>query len=87
MASEDKATSLNVSLPESLKAFVEQQVATGGYMSASEFIRHLLRDASESRSRRDELQSLLAEGLESGEPLEVTAEYWAGKRKALDNKH
>lgn len=86
MAADDKATSLNVSLPESLKAFVEEQVASGGYVSASEFIRQLLREARESRARKDELETLLAEGLESGDPLEVTTDYWAQKRKALDEK-
>jgi len=86
MAADDKATSLNVSLPESLKAFVEEQVARGGYASASEFIRQLLREASESRARRDQLERLLAEGLESGDSLEVSADYWARKRKALGKR-
>ena len=86
MASEDKATSLNVSLPESLKALVEHEVASGGYVSASEFIRQLLREAFERKSRRQQLESLLIEGLESGEPLEPTADYWARKRKALGRK-
>ena len=86
MAAEDKVTSLNVSLPESLKAFVEEQVANGGYVSASEFIRQLLREASEIRTRRDQLERLLAEGLESGDPMEVTADYWAQKREALGKK-
>ena len=86
MAGQDKATSLNVSLPESLKALVEQEVASGGYVSASEFIRQVLREAFESKSRKERLETLLVEGLESGEPLEVTADYWAQKRKALSKK-
>lgn len=83
MATPEKATSLNVSLPESLKAFVEQQVADGGYMSASEFIRHLLRRALADRAQKERLESLLVEGLESGEPLDVAESYWRQRRQAL----
>ena len=35
--------SLNISLPDSLKAFAEEQAAVGGYTSVSEYFRELLR--------------------------------------------
>ena len=38
---------------------------------------------SEGRSRNEQVETLLIDGLESGEPLEVTADYWTRKRKAL----
>ena len=36
-------TTLNISLPESMRDFISEQVARGGYSTASEYIRHLLR--------------------------------------------
>jgi putative addiction module CopG family antidote len=42
-------TSLNISLPETMRAWVEDKVAKGGYGTASELIRELIRDAQ----RRD----------------------------------
>ena len=45
-------TSLNVSLPESMRAWVDTQVKVGGYGTASEFIRELLREAKQNRAKR-----------------------------------
>jgi antitoxin ParD1/3/4 len=56
--------SMNISLPESMKSFVEAEVASGGYGTASEFIRALLRDA-QNRKARAKVDALLLEGLQS----------------------
>ena len=37
-------TTLNISLPEPMRAYVDQQVAQGGYSTASEYIRQLVRE-------------------------------------------
>ena len=42
-------TSLNISLPEALKAYVEGQVACGDWGTPSEFIRELIRQDKERR--------------------------------------
>ena len=42
-------TSLNVSLPDALKAYVEGQVASGDWGTPSEFIRELIRQDKERR--------------------------------------
>jgi antitoxin ParD1/3/4 len=57
-------TTLNVSLPDELKAFVVREVARGGYGSASEYVREVLRGAVARRSRED-LERKLLEGLAS----------------------
>jgi antitoxin ParD1/3/4 len=70
-------TSMNISIPESLREFVEAQVAKNGYSSASEFVRELIRDARDRESREAELRELISLGLESlsrGESLELTEE-------------
>lgn len=73
-------TSLNISLPESLREWIDTVVAHGGYGNASEYLRELIRD---DQKRRDEerLEKLLLEGLESGDPIEVTPEFWKKLRK------
>lgn len=50
-----------VSLPEELKAFVDEQVSSRGYTSSSEYMRELIRRERD----REKLRGLLLEGLES----------------------
>lgn len=66
---------MNVSLPEALKAFVDEEVAAGGYGSVSEYVRELLRAAQE-RKTEARLQSLLLEGLESGQAMPSSPQLW-----------
>ncbi len=75
-------TSLEIVLPEPLRAFVEEQVVTGGYATPSEYVHTLIREAHE-RQAQDHLEALLLEGLDSGPPVEVTSEYWEEKRSWL----
>lgn len=42
-------TSLNISLPETLKQYVERQVASGDWGTPSEYIRELIRQDKERR--------------------------------------
>lgn len=77
------STTLNISLPTPLKAFVEEQTAEHGYTSASEYIRELIRAARRRRTRGHELETLLLEGLESGACIEADDAYWAAKEKKL----
>jgi antitoxin ParD1/3/4 len=37
--------SMNISLPEPLRLFVEEQVSNGGYSTVSEYLRELVREA------------------------------------------
>lgn len=65
---------MNISLPESMTRFVEEEVASGGYGTASEFIRDLLREA-QKRKARAKVDALLLEGLQS-EAREMTRADW-----------
>lgn len=58
-------TSLNISLPEQLRTYVESQVETGDYGTPSEYVRELIRRDKESRMRR--LEGDLLEALRSGD--------------------
>ena len=62
-------TNVNVSLPEPMKAWLEDQVEQGAYGTVSEVVRSLIRDAQRLRAEHD-LEKLLLEGIKSGEPLD-----------------
>lgn len=66
---------MNISLPDEMKKFVEAQVATGLYANASDYMRDVLRDRM--RAYEDLLEALRV-GEESGiserTPEEVFAE-------------
>jgi antitoxin ParD1/3/4 len=51
-------TSLNISLPDPLKAYVEERVASGDFGTPSEFIRNLIRQDKEQRRSRLEAELL-----------------------------
>jgi antitoxin ParD1/3/4 len=67
--------SMNISLPEPLKEFVDEQIASGRYSSASEYIRD-----DEKRKAEARLETLLLEGLGS-EEAELTRDDWTAIRK------
>lgn len=58
-------STMNISLPDDMKAFVDEQVRAQGYMSSSEYVRALIR---EQRDGVERLRGLLAEGMASGDP-------------------
>lgn len=72
-------TTMNISLPDEMKAFVEAQMSQDGYASASEYFRTLVREA-QKRKARQELEAKLLEGLQ-GPVSEMTAEDWQSMRR------
>ena len=75
-------STLNISLPESMRAYIEEKVAEGGYSTASEYIRELVR-ADQKRAAQDKLEALLLEGLDSGEAIELHEQWWQRKKADL----
>jgi antitoxin ParD1/3/4 len=75
-------TTVNISVPDSMKVFIDEQVAKGGYSTTSEYIRQLLRQEAE-RVAQVRLETLLLEGLDSGEPIEINDDWWQQKRLQL----
>ncbi|MEH2181019.1 type II toxin-antitoxin system ParD family antitoxin [Nostoc sp.] len=78
-------SSINISLPESMKAFVEEQVALGGYGSVSEYLQELITQ-DQKRKMQEHIKELLIAGLESGETIEVNEQWWLQKRTHLINQ-
>ena len=73
---------MNIALSAEMKEFVQSEVAQGGYSSASEYVRRLIRE-ERKRKAEERLEALLLEGLNSGDPIEVTEEWWQQKRAEL----
>ena len=75
-------TSMNISLTEDLKAFIDAQVAEGAYATSSEYVRALVR-----RERQiAQVQALLDEAERS--PLEppVDEAYWERMRQHIRDR-
>ena len=77
-------STMNISLPDTLKSFVDSQVSEGDYGSSSEYMRNLLRKEQD----RVRLRRLLMEGMESElieEPMD--ARYFDKLRKRIAEKN
>lgn len=77
---------MNISLPDDLKAFVDAQVAEQGYGSTSEYLRELIRQNRRAQAA-ETLRKLIAEGLASGSAGEVTADTFEQMRDELRSRH
>jgi len=65
-------TTMNISLPEGLKSFVDQQVSTRGYGTSSEYVRELIRKDQDIQK----LRSLLLDGANSPSGAEADKGYF-----------
>lgn len=69
-------STMNIALPEPLRAYVAERVASGSFGNTSEYVRELIR-----RDQRDQerlrLRALVEEGLTSGPATPMTDEDWA----------
>ncbi|MEP0949402.1 type II toxin-antitoxin system ParD family antitoxin [Leptolyngbya subtilissima DQ-A4] len=74
---------LNISLPDSVGAAIAQQAERAGFDTATDYLVHLVLRDQERLSQQAKIEALLLEGLESGEPIEATDEWWERKRSAL----
>lgn len=72
---------MNVSLPSDLKHWLDAQVEAGGYGTASEYVRDLLRKAR-LRQQRRAIDGVLIEAVEQGADIVMDEADWASIRKA-----
>jgi len=78
-------TIINISLPDSMQTFVDEQAKQKGYSTAIEYIHHLIRQEQE-REEYKRLETMLLDGLDSGELIEVGEQWWENKRKGLSQR-
>jgi len=74
--------SMNISLPESMRTWIEEVVAKSGYGTASEYFRDLVRQ-DQARRARAEIEARLLESLDSGPATEMTKADWDHMRREL----
>ncbi len=72
-------STMNISLPDGLKTYVDDQVTDGGYGTASEYMRNLIREDQE----RKQLRGLLLAGARSPVMGEFDAAYFDGLRQSI----
>ncbi len=74
-------STLTISMPDSLREFVEHRVSTSGYGNTSEYMRELVRRDREGIAKA-QFEMELLKGLE-GEGIPVNDAYWERKKLAL----
>jgi antitoxin ParD1/3/4 len=57
---------MNISLPDPMRDWVQMQIQAGKYSSSSDYVRDLIRQDQERRDKIAALQKAITEGLESG---------------------
>jgi antitoxin ParD1/3/4 len=75
-------STMNISLPETLKAFVDDQVTAGGYSTSSEYVRELIRRDQD----RQQLKGLLLKGAKSKQGTVADTAYFDGLRQKLKQR-
>ncbi|WP_017302123.1 ribbon-helix-helix domain-containing protein [Nodosilinea nodulosa] len=71
---------LNISLPDNLEAVIAQQAERAGFDTATDYLVHLVLREQDRLSQQAKIEALLLEGLESGDPIEATNEWWEQKQ-------
>jgi antitoxin ParD1/3/4 len=72
-------TTMNISLPDSLKTFVDEEVGRRGYGACSEYVRELIRKDRD----RQQLRALLLAGGASAPTVPIDASYFDGLREIV----
>lgn len=72
-------STMNVSFPDSLRDFVDQQVRSAGYGTPSEYLHELIR----RDQQRQQLRGLLLDGAQAPAAGEADERYFAGLRQRI----
>ena len=70
---------MTISIPDSIKELVDQEVASGAFPTADDYIRSLI-EADQKRKAQDRFETLIMEGLDSPSS-EMTAQDWEDIRR------
>jgi antitoxin ParD1/3/4 len=78
-------TTVNISLPETLKDFLDEEVKHGGYSTTSEYLRTLIRQAQKQKAQ-EVLETQLLGGLASGQATAMTSKDWQAIRQEVKTR-
>lgn len=71
---------MNVSLPDEMKAWVEARAKAEGYATSSEYVRAMIR---QRKNAVEKLAALIQEGIDSGDYGEADEAYFDGLRARI----
>ena len=77
-------TTINISVPDQMKDFIEEQIGEGGYLSPSDYFQALLRE-QQKRKAEEKLEELLRQGL-SSEMSALDEKEWEDIRNELGRR-
>jgi antitoxin ParD1/3/4 len=75
-------TQLTITLPESAKAFIDEQIANGNYSTPDSLLADLIAQA-QARQAKLKVNSLLRSTLQQNKTVEATDEWWEQQREQL----
>jgi antitoxin ParD1/3/4 len=73
-------TQITVELPDELAIQIQSQIAQGEFSNLGEYVVYLLQQ-EQSQLRSTELEKMFLAGLDSGEVIEITDQWWEQKRR------
>ena len=73
-------TQITVELPDELAIQIQSQIAQREFSNLGEYVVYLLQQ-EQSQLRSTELEKMLLAGLDSGELIEITDQWWEQKRR------
>jgi antitoxin ParD1/3/4 len=78
---------MNISLPESMKEFIEEESAKKGFRTVSEYVRSIIREVQERQTERDKVDALLLEALDSGPAAPLGQSDWKNIREEVCGRY
>ena len=73
-------TQITVELPDELAIQIQSQIAQGEFSNLGEYVVYLLQQ-EQSQLRSTQLEKMFLAGLDSGELIEITDQWWEQKRQ------
>ena len=74
---------MNISVPDPMKDWVQAQINDGKYASSSDYVRDLIRKDQQQRDKLAALQAAIALGMESGQAGDLDIDSIKRKAKGL----
>lgn len=78
---------MTITLTPEQEQIIQEQITSGKYSDPSDLISQALQLLLERDKANKKLESLLIEGLDSGEPIAATDDWWDNKKASLTDQH
>ncbi len=78
---------MTITLTPEQEQIIQEQITSGKYSDPSDLISQALQLLLERDKANKKLESLLIEGLDSGEPIAATDDWWENKKASLTDQH